>query len=117
MFKIIATFKISTTAVTAYPLGFALYSAFILATTLWCTLLIIYRIVAVARRVSDGLRTYRHVIEIMVESSALYSLTLILYVIFYAREDITLHYFDCLVGMARVRTLIYFLVLDLIDMP
>ncbi|PBK93531.1 hypothetical protein ARMGADRAFT_1012377 [Armillaria gallica] len=101
VFKIIATFKISTTAVTAYPLGFALYSAFILATTLWCTLLIIYRIVAVAHRVSDGLRTYRHVIEIMVESSALYSLTLILYVIFYAREDITLHYFDCLVGIAR----------------
>ncbi|PBK93489.1 hypothetical protein ARMGADRAFT_1030116 [Armillaria gallica] len=40
-------------------------SAFILATTLWCMLLIIYHIVTVAHR------------------------------------DITLHYFDCLVGIAR----------------
>ncbi|KAK0234196.1 hypothetical protein IW262DRAFT_1259520, partial [Armillaria fumosa] len=93
---LIATYKISATSVLAYPLGFALYSAFILATTLWCTMFIIYRIVAVSRTAMDGLRTYRHVIEIMVESSALYSLTLILYVVFYVREDITLHYFDCL---------------------
>ncbi|KAK0479639.1 hypothetical protein IW261DRAFT_1593621 [Armillaria novae-zelandiae] len=101
VFKIIATYKISATAVVAYPLGFALYSAFILAATLWCTIFIIYRIVAVARTAMEGLRTYRHVIEIMVESSVLYSLALILYVVFYVREDITLHYFDCLVGMAR----------------
>ncbi|KAK0465889.1 uncharacterized protein EV420DRAFT_1636451 [Desarmillaria tabescens] len=91
VFKIISTYEISTITA-AYPLGFALYSAFILATTLWCTVLIIYRIVTVARGsdTGSGFRTYSHVIEIMVESSALYSLTLILYVIFYAREDVTI---------------------------
>ncbi|KAK0192543.1 hypothetical protein F5146DRAFT_507267 [Armillaria mellea] len=65
-----------------------LYISFTLATTLWCTLLIIYRILAVAevRRGAEGrLRVYRHFIEVLVESSALYSISLILYLAFTIR--------------------------------
>ncbi|PBK58410.1 hypothetical protein ARMSODRAFT_1091221 [Armillaria solidipes] len=57
-----------------------LYTSFTLATTLWCTLLIIYRILTVAgvKRGADGrLRVYQQFIEVLVESSALYSISLI----------------------------------------
>ncbi|PBK93687.1 hypothetical protein ARMGADRAFT_1030267 [Armillaria gallica] len=53
-----------------------LYAAFSLATTLWCTLLIIYRILSVGWENSEaggGVRPYWHLIEILVESSTLYS--------------------------------------------
>ncbi|KAK0184688.1 hypothetical protein F5146DRAFT_233769 [Armillaria mellea] len=85
----------------------ALYAAFILITTLWCTLLIIFRILTVGRasRASDGvggvLRAYRHIIEVLVESSALYSVTLILYMVFFARKDWASYYLDSLTGIIR----------------
>ncbi|KAK0185773.1 hypothetical protein F5146DRAFT_1227444 [Armillaria mellea] len=49
----------------------AIYISLILATTLLCTLLIVYCIL-----------TYGNIIEIIVESAALYSTTLIIYVVF-----------------------------------
>ncbi|PBK76389.1 hypothetical protein ARMSODRAFT_1078534 [Armillaria solidipes] len=87
-----------------YVIGTILYPSFIVATTSWCTLLIIYRIVTVARAGSDvggGLRTYRHVIELLVESSTSYSIFFILYVVFYTRNDVTSYYFDVLCAIAR----------------
>ncbi|PBK79899.1 hypothetical protein ARMGADRAFT_1172171 [Armillaria gallica] len=67
-----------------------LYISFVLATTLSCTLLIIYRIltVTVARRGAEGrLRVFHHFIEVLVESSALYSICLILDLAFTIRDD------------------------------
>ncbi|KAK0185164.1 hypothetical protein F5146DRAFT_1228103 [Armillaria mellea] len=87
-----------------YVLGYVLYSSFTLASTLWCTLFIIYRIVTVARsagEVGGGLSAYRHVIEVLVESSALYSISLILFVSFYVRNDATMYYFDVLSAITR----------------
>ncbi|PBK67634.1 hypothetical protein ARMSODRAFT_1086129 [Armillaria solidipes] len=81
-----------------------LYISFILATTLWCTLLIIYRIltVAVLRRGTEGrLRVYRRFIEVLVESSALYSISLILYLGLTIREDFGLFYLDTIASIAK----------------
>ncbi|KAK0193276.1 hypothetical protein F5146DRAFT_375427 [Armillaria mellea] len=96
VFNCIAIYK-AYTSTSGYTFGFVLHSAFILATTLWCTLLIIYRIVAVVRR----LRTYRHVIEVFVESSALYSLSLILYVAVFCYDTPASFYVDVVAGVAR----------------
>ncbi|KAK0465982.1 uncharacterized protein EV420DRAFT_804879 [Desarmillaria tabescens] len=91
-----------------YPLGLTLYASFIFASTLWCTLLIIYRIVTVARAGSHtgrGLQTYHHVMEVLIESYALYSISLILYTIFHqvfsVRNNDTSEYFDSLAAVAR----------------
>ncbi|KAK0234194.1 hypothetical protein IW262DRAFT_1452731 [Armillaria fumosa] len=103
VFKIIGTYKLYTNP-TNYALGFNLYSSFVLATTLWCTILIIYRIVSVARAGRDtggGLRAYRHIVEVLVESSALYSIFLILYMVFDAQDPPALAYFDVLAGITR----------------
>ncbi|KAK0478629.1 hypothetical protein EDD18DRAFT_1208751, partial [Armillaria luteobubalina] len=83
---------------------FVLYSSFVLATTLWCTLLIIYRIIATVRTggaSEDGLRAYRRVIVILVESYALYSISLIFYMAFYACGNVALNYFDSLAAISR----------------
>ncbi|KAK0478589.1 hypothetical protein EDD18DRAFT_1208515 [Armillaria luteobubalina] len=103
VFKIIGTYNLYTNA-TNNTLGFNLYSSFVLATTLWCTILIIYRIISIVRAGRDtggGLRPYRHIIEVLVESSALYSVFLILYMIVNAQDPPTLAYFDVLAGIAR----------------
>ncbi|PBK90771.1 hypothetical protein ARMGADRAFT_1166737 [Armillaria gallica] len=81
-------------------IGWVLYTSFMLASTLWCTSLIIYRIVTVARA-GGGLGNYRHVLEVLVESSALFSVSLILYIAFLARNDISSIYFDTLAAFAR----------------
>ncbi|KAK0501049.1 hypothetical protein EDD18DRAFT_1348498 [Armillaria luteobubalina] len=81
-----------------------LYSSFVLATTLLCTLLIIFRIVTVARAAGDvgsGLRAYRHTLEVLVESSALYSISLILYMAIDEQDNVLFSYFDSLAAFAR----------------
>ncbi len=92
----------------SYTFNFVLYASFLLATTLWCTLLIIYRIVTVSRAggeaVGGGFRAYHRLIEVLVESSALYLICLILYVGFYASNSWMGPYFDILAGSARVRS-------------
>ncbi|KAK0471026.1 hypothetical protein IW261DRAFT_1671886 [Armillaria novae-zelandiae] len=83
---------------------FTPYSSCVLATTLWCTLLIIYRIVTVARAgggAGDGLRAYHPVLEVLVESSALYLISLILCTAFFARNADSLIYFDAFAAIAR----------------
>ncbi|PBK83558.1 hypothetical protein ARMGADRAFT_1037916 [Armillaria gallica] len=103
VFRIIAVCKLYADSFEVY-FGFLLYSSFMIATTLWCTLLIIYRIISVAlagNEAGDGVRTYRYAIEILVESSALFSMALILYIAFYAHDDYVFQYFDILAAITR----------------
>ncbi len=105
VFKIVATYE--TFAVVnnnslADNVYFMIYTSFILATTLLCTVLIIYRIVTVVRAGGGGLRAYRHVIEVFIESSALYSITLILYIGLFSRYDGTSNYITVFAAIARV---------------
>ncbi len=103
VFKIIGTCELYNNTVNNYALGFTLYSSFVLATTLWYTLLIIYRIVSIAGAGrGGGLKAYHNIIEVLVKSSALYSVFLILYVVFNAQDPFVLAYFDILAGIARV---------------
>ncbi|KAK0446397.1 uncharacterized protein EV420DRAFT_1648074 [Desarmillaria tabescens] len=81
-----------------------LYASFILVTTLWCTLLIIFRILAVTgvrRSAGSRLRVYYSFIEVLVESSALYSIALILYLAFFLCDDFEYLYFDAIAGIAK----------------
>ncbi|KAK0224760.1 hypothetical protein EDD85DRAFT_727483, partial [Armillaria nabsnona] len=50
---------------------------------------------------AGGLNAYRHVIEVLVESSALYSISLILFVTFYVCHDVIFYYFVCLLVITR----------------
>lgn len=84
-----------------------LYLVFNCSTALWCTVIIIYRILTVIRaacKAGGSLRAYRHTIEVLVliESSALYSISWILYIVAYAYGDLSVHYFNFLVVIARV---------------
>ncbi|KAK0234198.1 hypothetical protein IW262DRAFT_1506271 [Armillaria fumosa] len=103
VFKIIITYELSgTSGNNNYPI---IYSSSMLATTLWCTILIIYRIVTVAQAVDKvvggGLRAYRHALEVFIESSALYSITMILYIGLYSRDDWTENYVAVVAAIAR----------------
>ncbi|KAK0480817.1 hypothetical protein IW261DRAFT_1144346 [Armillaria novae-zelandiae] len=78
------------------------YISFNLATSLSCTLLIIYRIMAVARHAVGRLGVYRRVIEVLVESSALYSMFLILDLAFViCGSDVQWYYLDIVVGTVK----------------
>ncbi|KAK0225569.1 hypothetical protein IW262DRAFT_696055 [Armillaria fumosa] len=85
----------------AYPI---LYLSFILATTLWCTLLIIFRILTVTgvrRGVGGRLKVFGRFIGVLVESSALYSIALILSLACFIRNDFRLYYFGVIAGIAK----------------
>ncbi|PBK81483.1 hypothetical protein ARMGADRAFT_1171383 [Armillaria gallica] len=87
-----------------FPILLTLYISFILATTLWCTLLIIYRILTIAgvKRGADGrLNVYHHFVEVLVESSALYSISLILYLALSIHNDFGQYYLDVIAGIAK----------------
>lgn len=61
------------------------YLSLSLAVTLLCTILIVFRIVTVGRANRDAaLGGYRSIIEIIVESAALLSIILIIYMVTYA---------------------------------
>ncbi len=81
------------------------YVSLVLATTLWCTLFIIYRILTVAgvwHGAGGRWRVYHHCIEVLVESSALYSVSLIVYLAFLIRYNFGLLYLNVISGIARV---------------
>ncbi|KAK0466031.1 uncharacterized protein EV420DRAFT_1509475 [Desarmillaria tabescens] len=78
-----------------------LYASFSLATTLWCTLLIIYHVWTVGRARERGLGAYWHVVEVLIKSSALYSTSLILFIAFFAHNDWAANYLDPITGIAR----------------
>ncbi len=82
-----------------------LYLAFILATTLWCTFMIIFRILSVGRASTGSgraFRVYRHVIEILVKSSTLYAISLLLDIVLVACHNGANYYMEIMAGFARV---------------
>ncbi|KAK0219979.1 hypothetical protein IW262DRAFT_992948 [Armillaria fumosa] len=81
-----------------------LYISFVLATALCCTLLIIYRIWTVAgvKRGANGrLKVYQHFLEVLVESSIFYSISMIAYLALAIRDDSGLFYADVIAGIAK----------------
>ncbi|KAK0221104.1 hypothetical protein EDD85DRAFT_861925 [Armillaria nabsnona] len=72
-----------------------LYSSLILATMLWCTTLIIYRILRVGGA-AGRIHVYQRVIEILVESASLYSAVLVILVVFEARNELAGSYIEYL---------------------
>ncbi len=82
-----------------------LYASFALSTTILCTILIIYRIINVVIRTEQGragIQSYRGAIEILVESASLYSLTLLIYIIFFACGTLVSEYIDDVSMVIRV---------------
>ncbi|KAG7444526.1 uncharacterized protein BT62DRAFT_1008185 [Guyanagaster necrorhizus] len=77
-----------------------LYLSLILATTLMCTSLIVYRILSVGG-VKAGLRTYRRVMEVAVESAALYSVALIIYIAFISHNTLANSYIDIITASIK----------------
>ncbi|KAK0477169.1 hypothetical protein EDD18DRAFT_1365642 [Armillaria luteobubalina] len=71
-----------------------------MATTILCTLLIIYRILSVSCR-GMGIRTFRGIIVIIVESALIYSITLLLDIVFTACNSWGGAYTDILAAFAR----------------
>ncbi|KAK0221177.1 hypothetical protein EDD85DRAFT_263291 [Armillaria nabsnona] len=63
-----------------------LYSSSILATLLWCTIFIVYRILRVGG-IAAGMRVYHRLVEILVESAALYSAVIVVLVLFEVRSE------------------------------
>ncbi len=84
-----------------------LYVSFVLATTLWCTVLIIYRILTVTG-VNHGaggrLRVFHRFIKVLVESSALYSISLIVFLAFTICGISGTNYLDAIAAIAKVRS-------------
>ncbi len=83
-----------------------LYISFIMATTILCTLLIIYRIITISYR-GMGIRTFRGIIEIIVESALIYSITLLIYIVLIIRHSFGGSYIDVFAASARVCLCIY----------
>ncbi|PBK62570.1 hypothetical protein ARMSODRAFT_1024771 [Armillaria solidipes] len=75
-----------------------IYIILMLATTLICTLLIVYRIVRKAREMS----TSRKIIEMLIQSSAMYSLFLIVYLALVSRNLEAGYYADTFVVYVKV---------------
>ncbi|KAK0472646.1 hypothetical protein IW261DRAFT_1661314 [Armillaria novae-zelandiae] len=75
-----------------------IYLSLTLATTLLCTLLIVYRIV----RLASGVSSYRKIVEMVIESSAMYSLTLIVYLALVARNLESAYYVDIITAYVKV---------------
>ncbi|KAK0433242.1 hypothetical protein EV421DRAFT_1741691 [Armillaria borealis] len=68
-----------------------LYSSLILATLLWCTILIIYRIWRVGAT-AGRMHVYQRVIEMLVESASLYSAVLVVLLAFEVRNEVAGQY-------------------------
>ncbi len=81
-----------------------IYISCILATTLWCTILIVIRILTAIRAANGRLGDYHHIIEVLVESSALYSVSLIIYIALEASNNAASVYFDTLAAITTVST-------------
>ncbi|KAK0429773.1 hypothetical protein EV421DRAFT_1946322 [Armillaria borealis] len=93
------TSDIGNTGGFAVEINWALiYLSLTLATTLLCTLLIVYRIV----RLASGVSSYGRIIEIVIESSAMYSLTLIVYLALVARNLGSSYYADMITAYIKV---------------
>ncbi|PBK62452.1 hypothetical protein ARMSODRAFT_980721 [Armillaria solidipes] len=65
-----------------------LYSSLVMATLLWCTILIVYRILRVGGA-AGRIHVYQRVIEMLVESASLYSAVIIVLLVFESRNEVT----------------------------
>lgn len=84
------------------------YLALTLATTLWCTILILYCIISVARSSHGaGIYSYQRVIEALIESAALCSVILVIDIVFVACNILSGNYIGTLGGTIRVCLLQY----------
>ncbi len=70
-----------------------LYSSLILATLLWCTTLIIYRILRVGGA-AGRIHVYQRLIEMLVESASLYAVVLVLLAALEARNEVAGEYIE-----------------------
>ncbi|SJL17127.1 uncharacterized protein ARMOST_20669 [Armillaria ostoyae] len=77
-----------------------LYSSLILATLLWCTILIIYRILKVGAA-AGRMYVYQRVIEMLVESASLYSAVIVVLLVFEARNEVAGIYIENLANAMR----------------
>ncbi|KAK0454022.1 uncharacterized protein EV420DRAFT_1696551 [Desarmillaria tabescens] len=85
-------------------ISLTLYLSFILTTTLWCTVFIIFRILTVTgvRHGAGGrLRVYYRFIGVLVESSALHSIARVLFLAFYIHNDFGPYYLDPVASIAK----------------
>ncbi len=87
----------------------AVYISLILATTLLCTFLIVYRLLSIewAKQKFESTRTYSfgvygNVIEIIVESAALYSAALIVYIVFLFQDEVDAGYLNSIGEIIKV---------------
>lgn len=74
-----------------------IYVSFAMATALWCTVFISYRLLTSPREKDgseDGPSLYHRAVELFVESAILYSIGSILYVVFVARTEWTHYYLE-----------------------
>ncbi|KAK0227108.1 hypothetical protein EDD85DRAFT_854858 [Armillaria nabsnona] len=102
--RIMQTYYANVDAQARSTLFMRLYVSLNLATTLSCTLLIIYRITVIAgvrRGTGCRLRIYHRFIGVLVESSALYSIALILFLVLLIRQDYEYYYLDAISGIAK----------------
>lgn len=102
--RIMQIYYVNVNAQARSVLFMTLYLSFNLATTLSCTLLIIYRITVVAGvRHGTGcrLKVYRRLIGVLVESSALYSITLIIDLALWIHQDSQWNYLDVIYTIAK----------------
>ncbi|KAK0488214.1 hypothetical protein EDD18DRAFT_645706 [Armillaria luteobubalina] len=77
-----------------------LYASLVMATLLWCTILIIYRILR-AGGTAGRLRVFQRVIEMLVESAALYSTMIVILLVFEARNEVAAIYIEVLASAMR----------------
>ncbi|PBK76346.1 hypothetical protein ARMSODRAFT_1011611 [Armillaria solidipes] len=79
-----------------------LYSSLILATLLWCTILIVYRILKVSG-IATGFRLYGRMIEVMVDSASLYSAVIVILLVFEVHNENVGNYLTSIsVGMRGI---------------
>ncbi|KAK0209539.1 hypothetical protein IW262DRAFT_1468787 [Armillaria fumosa] len=70
-----------------------LYASLIMATLLWCTILIIYRILQVGGT-AGRIHVYQRVIKMLVESALLYSVAIVILLVFEAHNEIATNYIE-----------------------
>lgn len=80
-----------------------LYSSLVLATLLWCTILIIYRILRVSG-VATGICLYHRAIEVIVDSASLYSVLMVVLLVFGIRNERVVNYLETVASGMRVVT-------------
>ncbi|PBK96082.1 hypothetical protein ARMGADRAFT_1028298 [Armillaria gallica] len=92
------TYDISNTRLFAQNIDWSLiYALLVLATNLICTLLIVYRIIRFAQR----LFLFRSIISALIESSAIYTLVLIVYLALVGRNMMVAYYADMVAAYIR----------------